>query len=71
VVNAVGDGSFEVTKRNSNYKILITTNLGRSCIDLRHTERCVGHAKAVSAPSLVVSSGESSLGWYILIRCMV
>lgn len=62
------EGGYEITKKGCDGRLILTTNLDPASLAIQQTERCTGHSKSVSAPSLVVSSNADVLGWQLSIK---
>lgn len=62
------EGGYEITKKGCDGRLILTTNLNPTSLAIQQTERCTGHSKSVSAPSLVVSSNADVLGWQLSIK---
>lgn len=67
-ITPLQDGSYEITKHGCNGRVILTTNLDPASLAIQQTERCTGHSKSVSAPSLVVSSDADMLDWQLSIK---
>jgi hypothetical protein len=61
-------GGYEITKRGYDSRLIVTTNLDPASLAVYQTDRCTGHDKSVSAPSLVVTSNAEMLDWEISIK---
>lgn len=62
-ITPLQNGSYEITKHGCDCRLILATSLSPSSLAIQQTERCTGHSKSITAPSLVVSSDADLLDW--------
>lgn len=67
-ITPLQEGEYAITKHGCDGRLMLNTNLNHASLAIQQTERCIGHSKSVSAPSLVVSGNADVIGWRLSIK---